>query len=197
MSGVASPTPLEAWDEVFVRCTRQQVNAVVVDPSSWAAWWPGMVVEPLDDRRFDLTISALAPIPARHRLVVTVDRVRPRDKGLEFSVSGDLEGTGEFFHLDGPRGVVVNHLLRGTTGRRLPRVWLAAHRAIVRAGLTSLKDRMEGGLPPGTEPDRALLAHQAEEMRIFAEEVARDLAEKAALAEASRAGGSGQAREGT
>ncbi len=197
MSGVASPTPLEAWDEVFVRCTRQQVNAVVVDPSSWAAWWPGMVVEPLDDRRFDLTISALAPIPARHRLVVTVDRVRPRDKGLEFSVSGDLEGTGEFFHLDGPRGVVVNHLLRGTTGRRLPRVWLAAHRAIVRAGLTSLKDRMEGGLPPGTEPDRALLAHQAEEMRIFAEEVARDLAEKAALAEASRAGGSGQAGEGT
>ena len=108
MSGVASPTPLEAWDEVFVRCTRQQVNAVIVDPASWGVWWPGMVVEQLDDRRFDLTITARAPIPARHHLVVTVDRVRPRDKGLEFSVSGDLDGSGEFFHLDGPRGVVVN-----------------------------------------------------------------------------------------
>ena len=73
MSGVASPTPLEAWDEVFVRCTRQQVNAVIVDPASWGVWWPGIVVEQLDDRRFDLTITARAPIPARHHLVVTVD----------------------------------------------------------------------------------------------------------------------------
>ena len=147
---------------------------------------PSAIAASTSSRRSASTITARAPIPARHHLVVTVDRVRPRDKGLEFSVSGDLDGSGEFFHLDGPRGVVVNHLLRGTTSRRLPRIWLAAHRAIVRAGLTSLKDRMEGGLPPGTKPDRALLAHQAEEMRIFAQEVAQDLAERAAMAAAAQ-----------
>lgn len=175
MTGAA----IEAWDEVFIRAPRVGANAQVVDPARWAAWWPGCQVRPLGEGRSEVTFTSRWPVPARQRLVVTVDRVRPRDKGLEFSVDGDVVGSGEWFHLDEPNGVVVHWLLRGECVRRMPRLWLAAHRGIVRAGLTSLKDRLEQGRPAGVEPDPALLAHQAQELAIFAEEVARHEREKA------------------
>lgn len=173
---------IEAWDEVFVRNTRVAANAMVVDPAVWGRWWPGCTVAQVGQDVFDVRWRILFPTPAVHRLRITVDRVRPRDKGLEFSITGDLVGDGEWFGLDHPRGVVVNHLVRGEVHRRAPRVWLASHRAIVRTGLTSLKDRLEGGLPPGVEPDPTLLAHQEVELAIFAEEVARHEAKLAAAA---------------
>lgn len=171
---------VEAWDEVFIRSTRQRANALVVDPVRWAAWWPGCAVEVVDDGVVDVRWRQLAPIPARHHLRVIVDRVRPRDKGLEFSLEGDVTGSGEWFHLDTRRGVVANHLLRGECASRTPRLWLSAHRAITRAGLTGMKDRLEAGLWPGTEPAPALLAHQAQELEVFAREVAAHEAEQAA-----------------
>lgn len=180
---MANPTAVEAWDEVFVRAPRRTVNAVMNDPALWSEWWPGCRLDgPAEGARFPLVFTSRWPVPARQRLTVTVDRVRPRDKGVEFSVAGDVTGSGEVFHLDTRRGVVVNYLLRGTTDRPLPRLWVAAHRAVVRAGLTGLKDRLEEGLPPGTEPAPALLAEQAEEIEVFRAEVAADLAAKAAAA---------------
>lgn len=116
------------------------------------------------------------------RLQLDVDRVRPRDKGIEFSVSGDVEGTGEWFHLDEPHGVVVHYLLRGTMAGHTSGRWLAAHRCAVRAGLNDLKRRLERGRLPGAEPHPQLVAHQAHELRIYAREVARHQAEHAGRA---------------
>lgn len=176
---------IDAWDEVFIRCSRQTANALVVHVPSWAAWWPGTTVTTHPSGVHGVRIN---PPGLRHRpqdLLVTVDRVRPRDKGLEFSVAGQVTGTGEWYHLDQSDGVVVHYLLRGTLARGNPRRWVAGHRASVRAGLTSMKRRLEGGRPPGAEPSAALLATQAEELATFAEEVARHREEMAAAAAAS------------
>ena len=169
---------VQAWDEVFIRCRRSAVNALIVDVSSWQRWWPGLTSTDLGQDQTDLVLTRPLRIPRQHRLTLTADRVRPRDKGLEFSVAGDLVGTGEWYHLDRRDGVVVHYLLRGQLQGRAARPgparrWLAAHRASVRAALTGLKARMEGGRVPGAEPDPALLVHQAEELAIFAREVAR------------------------
>ncbi len=178
---------IEAWDEVFIRCRRASVNPLIVHVPTWDTWWPGLTVVAADGAH---ALDLRTPLrwPRHHHLTLTVDRVRPRDKGLEFSVDGDLHGTGEWYHLDRPDGVVVHYLLRGElqlegqgTGRR----WLAAHRASVRAALTALKARMERGRTPGAEPHPELLAHQSQELAIFAREVAQheaELAEAAAQA---------------
>ena len=83
-----------------------------------------------------------------------------------------MTGSGEWYHLDHPHGVVVHYLLRGTHDGRNPRLWLRRHRTSVRAALTDLKRRMEGGRPPGAEPHPDLLSHQSRELDIFATEVA-------------------------
>jgi hypothetical protein len=180
---------VQAWDEVFIRCTRAAANALVVDVAGWAAWWPGLAATPLDDRRTEVVLHTPWRAPRRHRLVVTADRVRPRDKGLEMTVAGDVVGTAEWFHLDRGDGVVVNYLLRGRVADGGWRRLLAAHRASVRAALTDAKRRLEAGRLPGTEPEPALLAHQAAELVTFAEEVRRHEQELAEQARAARAAG--------
>ncbi|MGI9018408.1 MAG: hypothetical protein ACR2HR_15110 [Euzebya sp.] len=162
---------VEAWDEVFIRCRRERVNGLIVDVANWSLWWPGLQLE-TTDWGHQLDFRTRLPLPARQRLGLQVDRVRPRDKGLEFTVSGDVVGTGEWYHLDQPAGVVVHYLLRGELTHGNARRWVAAHRHVVRVGLTALKRRLEGGRPPGAEPHPELLAHQARELAIFAEEVA-------------------------
>jgi hypothetical protein len=184
---------IQAWDEVFIRCRRSTVNGLIVHVPGWDRWWPGLSAEPAGDDRTALTFATPWRLPRRHALVVAVDRVRPRDKGLEFSVSGDLAGTGEWYHLDRPDGVVVHYLLRGELqgARARPgpaRRWLAAHRASVRAALTDLKARLEQGRVPGAEPDPALRAHQAEELAIFQTELERHEREVAAARAAGERG---------
>lgn len=139
-------------------------------------------MQPSEPGQHRLTLSTGIRPPRHQQLSITVDRVRPRDKGLEFSVTGDIIGTGEWYHLDRPDGVVVHYLLRGTLQRGNPRRWLSAHRASVRRALTGLKDRLEAGRVPGAEPHPLLLAAQAEELRIFAVEVARHREDLAAAA---------------
>ncbi|MEE8601016.1 hypothetical protein [Euzebya tangerina] len=177
--------PIHAWDEVFIRCRRQTVNALVVDVRSWGAWWPDLGVTTLGDERFGLTIRRGVAGLATQQLLLTRDRVRPRDKGLEFSVRGDVVGTGEWYHLDHPNGVVVHYLLRGELTGGNPRRWLGHHRASVRSALTDLKRRLERGRVPGAEPHPDLLTHQAEELSIFAEEVAAHERKIAAAASGS------------
>jgi hypothetical protein len=192
---------IQAWDEVFIRCRRSSVNALIVHVPSWGAWWPGLTCTPAAGGTA-LRLTAPRRIPRHQDLLLTVDRVRPRDKGLEFSVTGDLVGTGEWYHLDRPDGVVVHYLLQGDLQGRLAlagpgRRWLAAHRAGVRGALTELKARLEAGRTPGAEPDPRLLAHQAEELAIFAREVARHEREQAAAREQAMTGSAGTAVDGT
>ncbi|CAN5359989.1 hypothetical protein BH23ACT9_BH23ACT9_16100 [soil metagenome] len=176
---------IDAWDEVFIRCRRQSANGLIVHVPSWGEWWPGLAVGPVPGSAgHDLSFSTPLRLPRRQHLVLTADRVRPRDKGLEWSVTGDVTGTGEWYHLDHPGGVVVHYLLRGTLTSGNPRRWLAAHRSSVRAALTSLKTRLEAGRLPGAEPHPQLLAFQAGELATFAREVAQHEAEKAAAATA-------------
>lgn len=190
---------VEAWDEVFIRCRRDTVNAVVCDIAGWSTWWPGCDVTPLGGDRFEVHLRPPPRIPAvasltrrgaaRQELVITVDRIRPRDKGVELSISGDLEGTAEWFHLDGTDGVVVNHLIRGRLTHGNARRWLVAHRAAVRAGMTDLKRRLERGRTPGAEPHPDLLTHQAAELATFAREVAAHEAKLVEAAAEHEAGG--------
>ncbi len=164
---------IEAWDEVFIRCRRTSANALVTHVPTWGEWWPGADVATAGDGEHTLTLATPLRLPRCHRLQITVDRVRPRDKGLEFSVSGDVVGKAEWYHLDRPQGVVVHYLLRGELQKGNTRRWLSAHRASVRSALTVLKRRLEAGRPPGAEPHPDLVAYQAQELAVFAREVAQ------------------------
>lgn len=158
-----------AWDQVFIRCRRATVNRLVSDVPGWDRWWPGSAVRTLTVADHLVSLDGRLP-RSRQRLVVHVDRVRPRDKGLEFSVRGDVVGTGEWFHLDEPAGVVVHYLLRGDARRLHPRMWVATHRWSVRRGMWGLKRRLEAGRVPGAEPHPQLVAHQRRELAILARE---------------------------
>lgn len=170
---------IQAWDEVFVRCRRQRANELTIDVATWGQWWPGLSVtggESGHDLRFRPTLR----FPRAHDLHLDVDRIRPRDKGLEFTVQGDITGTGEWFHLDQPNGVVINYLVRGQAQGLGARKLLRAHRASVRAALTGLKRRLEAGRLPGAEPHPELLVIQQQELIILAREVAAHQAKLAA-----------------
>lgn len=182
-------TPIQTWDEIFVRTSRARVNDVVIDVSSWPGWWPRAEVQRGDDGRHALTLRPRWPLPHVQRLDVVVDRVRPRDKGLEMTIAGDVDATAEIFHLDGPRGVVVSYLLRGRLHRSgaAARLWTAGHRGSVRAALVQLKARLERGRVAGAEPHPRLLAIQAAQMEIFAAEHALYEAEQALAAARARA----------
>lgn len=175
---------VEAWDEVFIRTTRPRVNDAVVDPTAWTAWWPRTTATSAGAGGVDLMIRPMWPIPQVHHLRVEVKRVRPRDKGVELHIDGDVSGSAEFFHLDETDGVVVNWLLRAESTQPdwRARWWLAAHRGWVRRGLTDLKRRLERGRVPGAEPHPDLLAHQTLERQVFAAENAVLAAEKAVAA---------------
>lgn len=178
---------IDAWDEVFIRCRRQSVNALVIHVPTWPEWWPGTSVDTdTDTGVHHVRMRPSWRTPRPQQLTVTVDRVRPRDKGLQFTVGGDVQGTGEWYHLDHPHGVVVHHLLRGTLQRGSPRRWVAAHRRSVRGALTALKTRLEAGRTPGAEPHPLLLAAQAEELQIYAREIAAHRAELAGAAAAEQ-----------
>ncbi len=158
---------VEAWDTVFVRARRADIHPVLADVPAYGLWWPGLRVTAVGER---LRLRHRAPGFWRgaHTVEVSLTRERP-DRGLELSCRGDLDGEAEWFYLDEVDGVTVHHLLRADAPRRPARL-LAAHRASVRAALNVLKDRLERGRAPGTEPEPALLAHQA---RVRAERRAR------------------------
>lgn len=170
---------VEIWDQIFIRSRRSTVNALVAEVGGWGAWWPGLTVRRQVADRYVLHITPPRPhLP--QRLWVDIDRIRPRDKGLEFSVWGDVEGTGEWFHLDEPEGVVVHYLLRGHTHKRSATRWTTVHRRFVRNGMNDLKRRLEAGRTPGAEPHPQLITHQARELAIYAREVAAHQADAAA-----------------
>lgn len=172
---------IETWDTGFIRARRRDVHAVLAEPSHYGQWWPGVRVRALGrpvQRLVEAdagdTGAGTAGVGAgwrmrfrppgwrarSHRLDVELVKARP-DLGLRFRVRGAAEGEIEFFYVDEPNGVLVHYLsrLEVSSARRARRLG-RDHRAVAREALHALKDRLEGGRVPGTEPDPRLLADQ-------------------------------------
>jgi hypothetical protein len=150
---------VQAWDAVFVRARRIDVHPLVHHIPRQPLWWPGLRVR-RDRGGFHVSHRPPGPLRRRQHLFVRVVRDRPGSRGLHLACSGDFTGTIEWYYLDEADGTVVHHLLEADTADQGWRRRLAAQRASVRAGLHALKDILERGRAPGTEPDPALLAWQ-------------------------------------
>lgn len=156
---------IEVWDTTFIRARRAEVHPVLADPGTYGGWWPGAVSQGTPARA-RIVLRPPTLLGRRQRLVMEVTKNR-RDLGVDFLVSGDLDGRGEWFYLDEPSGVVVNYVLRARVPDRRWRATLRDHRAAVRSALEALKDRLEGSRIPGEEPDRRLLEDQQAAMAAF------------------------------
>lgn len=132
---------VDLMDETFVVATPEAVAAALHDPQLWTSWWPDLA------------------------LVVDKDRGL---KGLHFSVSGPLVGTGELWLEPFADGVIVHVFLRADPTRPGSRtepttlpiraVWREARRRAwqTKRGMGLLKDRLEGGRAAGEpRPDLA------------------------------------------
>lgn len=161
---------VSAWDSVFVRARRRDVHPVLADVARYGDWWPGATsVGGGGAVRLVLMPPTLAArLQGRTQaLDVRVAKVR-RDLGVDLAYAGTLEGTGEWYYLDEPTGTVVHYLVSARVADRGWRRTLAEHRAVVRAGLRELKDRLEGRRVTGAEPGADLLADQREAAAAFA-----------------------------
>jgi hypothetical protein len=127
-------------DETFVVASQQVVSAALHDPAELASWWP------------DLTL--------------TVEKDRGL-KGLHFSVSGALAGSGELWLEEFGDGVIVHVFLRADPTRRetgeiaelpLRALWRELRKRAwqTKRGMGLLKDRLEGTRAAGEpRPDLA------------------------------------------
>lgn len=157
---------IEAWDHGFVRAHRTDVHALLADIAGYGRWWPGVRSHALGEQRYALELRAPVGLRRRRRLVLEVTKERA-GLGVRFDVRGDVEGSGEWFYLDEPSGVMVHAILRGVpTGRGRSTV-LRDYRWCVRDALHALKRALEGDRLPGDEPDPAFLRRQAEAIREF------------------------------
>jgi hypothetical protein len=176
---------LEAWDSVFIRARRADVHAVLRDLTGYGHWWPGVsAVAAAGGAR--LRFAPPQRLHRAHAVTATVEKDRP-GLGLNLTYAGDLTGAAEWYYLDEPTGVVVHYLLRAATTDRGWRRLLADHRATVRRGLNELKDRLEAGRIPGSEPDQQLLRDQQAAIAEFRAGVQAHRRTMAALAEAEAA----------
>lgn len=154
---------IETWDTGFIRARRRDLHAVLAEPSRYGEWWPGVSVTPAGQGRGEGWRMRFRPPGWRsraHWLDVELVKARP-DLGMRFRVRGAGTGEIEFFYIDEPNGILVHYLTRLEVGsarqvRRLGR----DHRAVARTALNALKDRLEDGRVPGTDPDPQLLADQ-------------------------------------
>lgn len=168
-------------DDAFVRAPPRLVWVRLSDPSSYASWWPGfrltaeapvgaswlaeaeeeggadghgVVGRPREPgaSRFEFTLRAGR---LRRRLSLTARPYRFRtDKGLYLALTGDLEGTVEWWFEPSHGGTVMHHVARLDVRRRRPRAIAETYRTALRRGHWGLKDAVQGevrerlGLPP-------------------------------------------------
>lgn len=149
---------IQAWDSVFVRGRRTDVHPILADVAGYGRWWAAVSSRDLGTR-VAVTLAPPGLARRRQRFTVTVTRERPA-KGVRMQYRGELAGDAEWYYLDEPAGTVVHYLLTAEVADRGWRRRLADHRAAVRQGLDALKDRVEDGRVPGTEPDPRLLDDQ-------------------------------------
>ena len=150
---------LDLWDAGFVRTTRAAVHPIVADVACWGTWWPGCTTRPLASA-VEVRLVPPRPLAPPLRFVVAVTKER-KDLGVDLQLTGDLQGAGEWYYLDERAGSVLHAVLHVDVADRGWRRTAAGVRASTRAALHALKDRLEGGRLPGTEPHPDLLAHQA------------------------------------
>jgi hypothetical protein len=123
---------LELADETFVVAPVAELAAVVHDRSRWSQWWPDLV------------------------LAVAADRGL---KGVQWRVTGALDGSAEIWLEPYGDGVIVHYFLRvdplagnradARSARRADRE--RRRRAIAwKAHANALKDELERGRAPGT-----------------------------------------------
>lgn len=149
---------IQAWDSVFVRARRTDVHPILADVAGYGRWWPAASSRDLGTR---VAVTLTPPGIARRtqRFTVAVTKERPA-KGIRMRYTGDLAGDAEWYYLDEPAGTVVHYLLTAEVTDRAWRRRLTDHRAAIRQGLDTVKDRLEDGRIPGTEPDPRLLDDQ-------------------------------------
>lgn len=179
-----------SWDAAFVRARRRDVHPVLADVGGYASWWPRLRVR-AGAESWLLTHRAPGHLRPR-RVWLRITKIRP-DLGADLALTGDVVGEAEWYYLDEPAGVVVNHLLRVQAPDRGGHRIVAAYRASVRTALQELKSRMEAGRSPGDEPHPQLLADQAEAAEAFRRGVEAHQARVAAgVAHIDRGDGSGR-----
>lgn len=168
---------IDSWDSAFVRARRCDVHAVLSDIDGYAAWWPRLDLRRGTSRWL---LTHRRPVGWRRaRTWVEPVKVRP-DLGVDFALTGDLVGEGEWYYLDDRSGVLVHHLLRVQAPDRGGARVAGTYRASVRAALHVLKVALEGQRQPGDEPDADLVADQAEAAAAFRRGVERHQAKVAA-----------------
>jgi hypothetical protein len=122
---------IDLVDECFVVAPPATVAARFADPAAWPDWWPGMA------------------------LTVFMDR---GEKGLRWSVAGELTGSTEVWCEAWHDGTIVHWYLRVDPVRPLPDDALRERREALtlrwKARMFALKDDLERGRRPGTPAGR-------------------------------------------
>ena len=160
---------LDIDDEAFVRGPRELVYERLVDISAYPEWWPGLHMEherpagPTWDHEmrtasrlpgglegqpatpgeaeFRFRVSDRRPWRRSVRVTARPYRFRP-GKGLFYALTGDLEGTTEWWLEEGHGGTVVHHLTKADVVRGS--TWVAdTYRRAVRRGTWGLKDAVQ------------------------------------------------------
>jgi hypothetical protein len=131
-------------DATFVRAPVPLTYRRITDVASWPGWWTGLEVReqpPLAGaERWGLSLGIG---PARVlRLLATCTRWR-HDAGVEFRLTGDLEGRAEFWLERASGGTVVHHVAAATCGLRYARGVGPGYRRAVRRGLWGFKDVLQ------------------------------------------------------
>lgn len=141
-------------DDGFVRAPAGLVYRRLTNIHAWPEWWPSIAVRPLPGGNEAWSLE-LGRWPGRLRLHAVPGRWR-HDQGFVLEISGDLEGTIEFWleALDQDptaeqdqlprRGGTVIHVVTSANaiGRR-PLRTIGRLRRSVRAGLWGFKDRVQ------------------------------------------------------
>jgi hypothetical protein len=118
---------IDIADECFVVAPPAVVAARFADPATWPQWWPGL------------------------RLTVFMDR---GEKGVRWSVAGELTGSTEVWCEAWHDGTIVHWYLRADPADHVaPRRLRRRREALTRrwkSRMFALKDDLERGRDPGT-----------------------------------------------
>jgi hypothetical protein len=146
---------LHVDDDSFVRAPAGLVYRRLTHIQAWPEWWPGLAVRPVLGPANAWTLE-FGRKPRRLRLHAVAGNWR-HDQGFVMRVSGDLEGTIEFWleaddpgatssgqgqPLDG--GTVIHVVTSAETAGRRPLQTAKRLRRSVRAGMWGFKDRVQG-----------------------------------------------------
>ena len=145
-------------DDGFVRAPALQVYRCLTNVAAWDRWWPGVSADTVDvselrseelrellDTAEDAEAWRLTwrdRWPRRLRFEAVVHGWR-HEAGFQLQLSGDVDGRAEFWLEQDHGGIVVHHVLVGSTHRRRAVRVLTSYRRVLRRGLWGLKDHLQ------------------------------------------------------